>query len=400
VRIAQIHWAFPPIIGGVESHLATLGPDLVKNNCQVALLTGSAPGAETEEWYEGMLVIRTPLLDLNSMSPERMTEQKPAIREVMEGFINRVQPEVIHAHNMHYFSPSHADILLDIKRRKGIPLVLTAHNVWADNDETWRTFNTKAFYWDAVIAVSDYIKRELVRVGYDENRITTIHHGIDLSTFAPASEQEMKEIKQKYPEFEGRRVIFHPARMSMGKGCHISVKALSIIKKEFPDVLLVMAGTRNTVDWGAQQPEHIRIILRMIEELGLKKHVWVKFFSWKDMPSVYNAAEFCIYPSCFEEPFGLAMLESMACAKPIIVSKAGGMPEVIQNGVNGFIVEMGNERELAEKCLLLLRNPALSSKIGRQGRVMVEKRWAKQVMTRSTIDIYKKVLAAVSSAAG
>ncbi len=392
VNVAHLHWAFPPIIGGVESHLAMLGPDLVKNNCRVSLLTGSAQGQKEEDWYGGMYIRRTPLMDLNSLSPERISGLARELREEMERFIDQAGPDLIHAHNMHYFSPLHADVLYGIKRARDLPLVLTAHNVWADDDRTWQEMNGRSHIWDAVIAVSNYIKRELVRAGYDERKIVTVHHGIDLKKFSPAGRRDFEKIKLKYPEFEGRRVIFHPARMSLEKGCHVSVKALAAVRKEFPDVLLVLAGTGNTVDWGSQQQEHVRKILGLIEDLGLAENVLVRFFAWEEMPLVYKAAEFCVYPSCFEEPFGLVMLESMAAGKPIVVSRAGGMPEVVKHGVNGFLVEMADEADLAEKCRRLLRNPELCREMGRRGRAMVEKNWAKEIMARSTIEVYRNVL--------
>ena len=62
MNIAQIHWAFPPVIGGVESPLAMLGPELIKNNCQVSLLAGAAEGSEGEDRSEEMYIRRTPLL--------------------------------------------------------------------------------------------------------------------------------------------------------------------------------------------------------------------------------------------------------------------------------------------------------------------------------------------------
>lgn len=389
MNIAQIHWAFPPVIGGVESHLAMLGSALVKNNYKVSLLTGSFSGAAQEQFYEGMYIRRTPLMDLNSLSAEEIEKNAGQIRNTIRNFIEQVKPDIIHAHNMHYFSPVHADILYEIKKELGIPLILTAHNVWADDDKTWQELNTRAHYWDAVIAVSHYIKKELVRVGFEENRVSVVHHGIDLNRFTPATQNDAIKIEEKYPNFKGRRVIFHPARMSLDKGCHISVKALDLIRREYPDVLLVLAGTGKTVDWGAHQQKHVKMIFDLVNEYQLQDNVFIHFFAWDDMPLVYKGAEFCIYPSCFEEPFGLVMLESMATKKPIIVSKAGGMPEIVMNGVNGYVVEMNNPGQLAEKCCLLLRERQLCHEMGLKGRVMVEKLWTEEVMTQATLSVYK-----------
>lgn len=392
MKIAQIHWAFPPIIGGVESHLAILGPELIKNDCQVSLLTGAVEGLPEEDWYQGMYIKRTPLMDLNSLNSQIIAQKAGQIRQVIAEFIDYVKPDIIHVHNMHYFSPVHADILNEIKTARNLSLILTSHNVWQDEDEMWQEMNKRAQIWDAVISVSHYIKKEMVRVGYDEETNFVVHHGIDLNRFNPLNEQDKAKIAAQYPEFAGRRVFFHPARMSLDKGCHISVKALDIIRREFPEALLIMAGTGQTVDWGSHQQKHITQIMGMIEERGLKDNVYVRFFAWDEMPLVYKAAEFCLYPSCFEEPFGLTMLESQATEKPIIVSRAGGMPEIIRDGVNGYVVEMANEEELADRCLRLLRDPKLCQTMGKQGRALLEKLWTKETMTTATLEVYKDVL--------
>ncbi len=388
MKVAMLHWAFPPIIGGVESHLAMLGPELVRFGCRVSLLTGSVNGAEKESTWRGMKIYRSDLFDLNSLNPALLRQKNKEIFDEIDRFIKEEKPDVIHAHNMHYFSPEHADALFAVKDSQGIPLVLTAHNVWAD--DLWEAFNFRASYWDAVIAVSRYIKKELIKSGYDGEKITVIHHGIDLELFRP--DGDYAEVKEAFGRFLNRRVIFHPARMSLAKGSHVSVQALAYIKERFPDALLVMAGTEKTVDWGSYQSKEVAQIKDLIAELGLRDHVYIEFFPWEKMPLVYRGAEVCIYPSCFEEPFGLVMLESMATARPIVVSRAGGMPEVVKDRVNGFIVPMNDPRMLAERCCQLLAEPVLARQMGQSGRKMAQKYFTKELMAARTLHVYGDVL--------
>lgn len=394
MKVAMLHWAFPPIIGGVESHLAMLGPELVRYGCKVSLLTGSVNGREEEYTWRGMRIYRSNLFDLNTLTPSTLSRKAKDIYAVLERFIAEVKPDILHAHNMHYFSTEHADALYALKRAYSVPCVLTAHNVW--EDELGSEFNRRAGYWDAVIAVSHYIKKELVKAGYDGEKITVIHHGIDLDLFSPDG-QARNAAKVVLP-FSGRRVIFHPARMSLAKGSHICVQALAYIKERFPDVLLVMAGTEKTVDWGNCQAGEIAGVKKMIADLGLMENVYIEFFSWDKMPHVYRSAEICVYPSCFEEPFGLVMLESMATARPIVVSAAGGMPEVVKDGVNGFVVPKGDARALAERCCRLLADPLLAKRIGERGRSIVKKEFTRELMTSRTLRVYGDVL--VSRRAG
>ncbi|RJQ24639.1 MAG: glycosyltransferase family 1 protein [Peptococcaceae bacterium] len=390
MKIAALHWAFPPIIGGVETHLAMLGPELVKGGMEVFLLTGSVGGRREESRHDGILVKRTPLMDLNVLSNISIEEKAGQIRGEIYEFLYQARPDLIHAHNMHYFSTVHARVLGGIARQVGVPLVLTAHNVWSDR--LWQSMLPLAGQWDAVIAVSHFIKKELVRSGYKADRITVVHHGIDLEKFSPPSGREKALLLKKYPLFSGRKIIFHPARMSLAKGSDVVVKAAALIKKEFPEFLLVLAGVEKTVDWGSSRQGEVDRIRNLINELALQENVLIRFFSWEEMPEMYRIADFCVYPSVFEEPFGLVMLESMATARPVIVSRSGGMPEVITNGVNGFIVSKGDPVSLAGQCVKLLRNPVLNREMGRQGRHIALKKFSKETMTVNTVAVYKALL--------
>lgn len=389
MKVAMIHWAFPPIIGGVESHLAMLGPELVKRGHEVRLLTGSVDGCPEVEDHQGMRVERTPLMDLNTLTEERINSLYDSIYQRISEFIADARPDLIHAHNLHYFSEAHAAALF--RAARGIPLLLTAHNVW--EGELWDRMCGMAGGWSGVIAVSNYIKREMVRAGYDPDRVWVVYHGIDLNRFYPPENGDGEADEPvRFSELDGKRVIFHPARMCYDKGSHVAVEALRLIVRDFPDVVLVMAGTEKIVDWHRLQKDQVASIYRMIEEYGLKENVFIRFFHWHEMPAMYRRSEFCIYPSCFEEPFGLVMLEAHACGRPIIVSRAGGMPEVIEDGKNGFIVDMHDHVQLADRCRRLLADPELTRRMGLAGRSQVEEKFTSEDMVINTIRVYEHVL--------
>lgn len=385
MKIAMLHWAFPPLIGGVESHLALLCPDLAAAGCEVWLLTGAVAGKREEYVWRGTKIIRSPLMDLNSLDRSVIAAQADDIRREMGEFLKRSRPDVVHAHNMHYFSPVHTAALFEAADEMGVPVVLTAHNVW--DDPLWREMNRFSGRWAAVIAVSRYIKEELIRWGYPSGRITVVHHGIDAGLFhPPAGDEEAFDAR-----LQGRRVIFHPARMSKDKGTEIGIRALDIMRREFPDVLLLLAGTEKTVDWNREQNDFVKYVHDLIAGLKLQDNVLIRFFPWTEMPRAYRASEICIYPSCFQEPFGLVMLEAMASSRPIVVSRAGGMPEVVVDGVTGYLVKMGDHRELAGRCLQLLRRPVLRNAMGRAGRRAVEKHFTKQIMLEKTLQVYRSL---------
>lgn len=387
IRISQIHWGFPPIIGGVETHLAVMLPTFVKMGHPTALLTGSVDGHPIVYDYERVKIQRTPFMDLNWLFKRGLANLDEDLHDLFTEFVDDTRPDILHAHNMHYFSKPHAEILANVAKTKGIPLVLTAHNVW---DENLFLDLTRDIPWDHIIAVSHYIKRELVGVGAEERKCTVIHHGIDHNMFNP--DVNKASTLRKYPQLKGKQIIFHPARMGIAKGCDVSIKAFNLIHKRFPNTMLVLAGTKNIIDWGTTQQKDIAYFVSLLKFFKLENKVLVDAYSLAQMPGLYAAADVVVYPSSSMEPFGLTMLEAMSSAKPMIVTNAGGMPEIIHDSINGFVIPVKDFEALAGRISRLLAEERLRDRFGRTGRQMVERHFTKEHMTQNHIDIYRCLL--------
>lgn len=388
LNIAQLHWGFPPVIGGVETHLNLLLPEMVKKGHQVSLLTGSVEGEKTRYQYRGVEIYRTPLMDLNWLCKRGLRGLEKEISKIFGNFLNESKPDIIHCHNMHYFSPIHTETLEKMAKAKSIPLVLTAHNVW---DDLLFLELTLKINWSHIIAVSHFIKKELMGIGYDDRKITVIHHGIDTRIFHPNIRTD--KIRKKYPQLKGRRVIFHPARIGLAKGADVSIKALNIVRNRISDVILVLAGTKNIIDWAETQQKDIAYLVNLMKHFGLEKNVLIEAFSLDEMAQIYGLASVCIYPSSVGEPFGLTMLEALSSEKPMIVTNSGGMPEIIRDGINGFVVPVKDFEVLASRIIQLLTDDRLCERLGYTGRGMVETNYTEDVVTKNTLELYKKILA-------
>lgn len=387
LRIAHMHWGFPPIIGGVETHLATMLPTLTHMKHQTFLLTGSVDNHPHRYDYFGTKVRRTPLMDLNWLFKRGLAGLNDEIHHLFTSFVRECKPDILHVHNMHYFSKPHAEAISDVTKKVGVPLILTAHNVW---DENLFLDLSRDIPWTHIIAVSHYIRRELIGIGVDERRCSTIHHGIDHHRFNPKVSKQATY--KKYPQLKGKKVIFHPARMGIAKGCDVSIKAFNIIHRRFPNAMLALAGTKNIIDWGATQQQDIAYFIRLVKFFGFEKNTLIDSYSLDQMPGLYAASDIVIYPSTAMEPFGLTMLEGMSTAKPIIVTNAGGMPEIIHDNINGFVVPIKDFEALAGRICRLLAEDKLCERLGKTGRQMVEDRYTKEHMTQHHIELYNKIL--------
>ncbi|MEE8400943.1 MAG: glycosyltransferase family 4 protein [Candidatus Hydrothermarchaeaceae archaeon] len=387
LSIAQIHWGFPPIIGGVETHLTLLLPELIKEGHKVGLLTGTAKGEKKEYEYEGVKIYRSPLFDLNRLAKRGLDGLEKGISKTYNDFFDKIKPDIIHVHNMHYFSESHAEILEEISLQRGIPLILTAHNVW---DNTLFLKLTRDIKWSHIIAVSHYIKKEILGAGIDENKVTVVHHGVDTKIFNPSIKST--NILKKHPKLKNKKIVFHPARVGLAKGCDVSIKAIRLVKERFPDVLLVMTGSKNIIDWGLYQKKELAYFADLIGFFDLQDNVYINVYSNQEMLELYGLAQVCIYPSTASEPFGLTMLEALSCGKPMIVTEMGGMPEIIRDGINGYVIKVRDFEALASRIEYLLGADRVRKRLGNTGRQMVTNHYTTEVMTRCHLDVYEQVL--------
>ena len=387
LNIAHLHWGFPPIVGGVETHLTIILPQMVKMGHNVSLLTGSVEGTKVRYQYEGVEIFRTPLMDLNWLSQRGLKGLEDEVQEAFGKFIKKTKPDVIHTHNMHYFSEVHTKTLERLAKQNGIPLLVTAHNTW---DDLLFMDLTHKIDWTHIIAVSHFIKKEIIGIGVDHKKVTVVHHGIDQKKYRPGI--STKNVLAKYPQLKEKQIVFHPARIGLAKGCDTSIKAMNIVKQKYPDIMLVLAGSKNIIDWAHTQQKDIAYLVSLVKHFEMDNNVLIDIYTLDEVREIYELSNVCLYPSNAAEPFGLTMLESMAMAKAMVVTNMGGMPEIIRDGINGFVIPVRDFEALAAKICQLLEDTKLCDRFGYTGRQIIESHYTKEMVTNETIGIYRKVI--------
>lgn len=395
MNICMTHYAFYPTTGGVESHLLDLSIELTRQGHRVFALVGSLEGRPEHEVIEGVEVYRTDL-----MNPEWIREAKArkniaadeedetlieAVRDMYARFIDEHDIDVVHGHNFHHFVPEHA-LALTRLWEEGMPNILTVHEVWSEFicEDLLRRAR-----WDYIITFCKHVTKGIYEQAPHLDNVELIYPGIDLERFSP----ENKNPKwAKALGLEGRPVIIHPARMLPWKGVIYSVRAMQEVVKEIPEALLVVTDTEDIVDWIRELKGYKEEVLATIRELGLSDSVITQPFPYFELPWVYNYCDVVIYPTIGEEPFGLVPVEAMACAKPTVVTRSGGLVESVVDGETGFIIEKRDPAALAEKILLLLKDKELAERMGRKGRARAVKMFSREQMARKTVRLYERAI--------
>ena len=109
---------------------------------------------------------------------------------------------------------------------------------------------------------------------------------------------------------------------------------------------------------------------------------------------LYQGADLLAFPSVWHEPFGIPIVEAMACGLPVVATRGGGVPEIIEDGETGILVERGDAAALAQGIIRLLGDDALRARMGRAGRRRAVERFSWETVAENLLACYERVLGA------
>jgi glycosyltransferase involved in cell wall biosynthesis len=230
---------------------------------------------------------------------------------------------------------------------------------------------------EKLIAVSRSIQRVAIESGVDPSRIEVVYSGID--TGRSISPSEGRRLRNQYGIPPDRLVIGTVANLFPRKGYEYLIQAVMEVNRKKPGICCLIVGEGDEVYRSKLQ--------EMVQKNGLEKIVTFLGFQ-QDVPSHIAAMDIFVLPSIMEG-FGIVLLEAMAVGKPIVATTVGGIPEIVEDQVTGFLVPPRNSGALAQKIMDLLENPDLREKLGQAGKARVLDRFSVQRMTLQLQDIYR-----------
>jgi glycosyltransferase involved in cell wall biosynthesis len=239
------------------------------------------------------------------------------------------------------------------------------------------------------IVLSEVARERLILVNKVKSQtVVSIPFGIDLNRFNPNLSGE--GIRQRYG-LEGKEVILFVGTINQRKGVEYLAKAANIVVNEFGyrNAFFLLVGP--TEAFGLRkdfQTQYLAKILSLIENHGLKENVRLTgLVPQEELGNFYAACDIFVLPS-FAEALPAVLLEAMACGKPVIGTKAGGIPRQIE-GQSGFLIEPGNERQLAERIKYLIDNPSRAKEMGACGRKNTEGEYNWTKIVEALLQVYQ-----------
>jgi len=317
-------------------------------------------------------------LELIPLAPRTEVDLTAAWR--FSRVIKRLGPDIIHAHDPHGVAMAAFALSIDTaafrRTQRPAPPLIAARRV--DFHLRGNSFSKwKHRQVDCYIAASDAIRTMLVADGVPKERAVTVHEGIDVERVAAVPAVDVHEA---FFLPHGAPVVGNVAALVPHKGQRYLVEAAHLVVREIPDARFVILGEGELRD----PLEHL------VREHHLEKHVLLPGFR-ADVLGCMKSFDLFVMSSV-TEGLGTSLLDAMACARPIVATRAGGIPEIVEDGVNGLLAAPRDAAALARTIVRALKDPALRASLGAAGLARVRERFTVERMIEGTAKVYEQLL--------
>lgn len=245
-----------------------------------------------------------------------------------------------------------------------------------------------------VLANSESLAAECARDhGLLPGTIQVLPLGVDCERFMPPEESGAgsdsgQRLRKRLGLASDTPIVFYAGRLERRKGVDVLIEAFGELSRRHPRAVLVMAGfpTRIGRDGGRSYLEVLQeraIALGVADRLHFLGHV-----PYDELPAIYGSCDLFVAPSRFE-PFGMIYLEAMACGRPVVACRTGGVPEIVVHGETGLLVEPGDAGALCAAMDQVLADPAYRRQLGKAGRRHMLARFSNRVIAERTVNVYR-----------
>jgi glycosyltransferase involved in cell wall biosynthesis len=340
-----VHLAASPFFGGPERQMLGLSRHL--SSPWRSIFLSFAEGGKSEPFLSQLRGHGIEALALQSNTPHYFR----AVREVAD-HLRRVQADVVCCHGYK------ADLVgLRAARQAGVPVVSVSRG-W-----TAATWKVRVYEWldrrslprmDAVVCVSEGQAAKVRRCGVPPDRLRVIRNSIETDRFGEADEPGRAFLQSHFPR-PMRRIVGAIGRLSPEKGFRHLVEAAALVAKHANDIGFVLFGD------GPLRED----LAHRIEQMGLKKQFILAGFR-PDLDRWLPNFDLLALPS-YTEGLPNVVLEAFASRVPVVATAVGGTPEVVDDGVNGFLVPPGESEPLAQRMMDALANETQRQTMGMAG---------------------------------
>jgi glycogen(starch) synthase len=388
-----VSWEYPPVVvGGLGRHVHALARRLAVAGHDVRVLSRQPAGTDasthpTEDaQVDGVRVLRA------AEDPAHLEFERDLVAWTLgmnHGMLRAAprwlgdwRPDVVHAHD---WLVAHAAIgLADLLE---VPLVVTLHATEAGRHAGWLSSvvsqQVHSVEWwlaqraDALITCSEAMRTEAAGLfDREPDEISVLHNGIEPRRWR-VRRSEVDAVRERHAP-DGAPLLLYFGRLEYEKGVHDLIAALPRIRRAHPGTRLVIAGHGTHVDFLVEQAKAHRV-RRSVELVG--------HLSDRSLAALVTAVDAVVLPSRYE-PFGMVALETAAAGAPLVASTAGGLGEVVRDGVTGLSFAPGDVAGIAAAVRAVLDDPAAAQTRAKAARARLRTEFDWDQITAATSAVY------------
>ncbi|QGP90950.1 D-inositol-3-phosphate glycosyltransferase [Neomoorella glycerini] len=376
--ILMLSWEFPPHhVGGLGIHVRDLAEALARLGVKVHVLT-LAPGREAlTTSKEGVYIhylstYQQPEAEIDFLS--WVLQFNLALADAGRELIASLPgtPFILHAHDWLVAAAAR-----ELQEACSVPLVATIHATEYGRNRGLHNRIQQTIHQieaglvaraDRVICCSRYMEGEIRRLFRPRAGIKVI----------PNAVRPIKVVTNPRP---GQNILFI-GRLVVEKGVQVLLEAMARLRHLYPEARLIIAGA------GPYAGE----LQALAARLGMAGQVeFTGFVSEAVRNQLLASSQVAVFPSLYE-PFGIVALEAMAAGVPVIVSRTGGLAEVVEDGVTGLCFNPGDVAGL-ERCLVtIFQDPERARELSRRARARVDQDYTWAAVARQTLTLYQELL--------
>ena len=316
--------------GGLVSGAVEISKALQKAG-MTSFVASEGGRREREITREGAKVIK---LSLGSKNPLTIILNSYKLSKI----IKKYKINIIHARSR---APAWSAYFA--AKKMGIPFVTTFHGTYSIKNNFKNKYNSVMVRGDRVIAISKFINNHILsNYNIVKEKLVTIHRGIDIDNFdyLKVSNERLIAFSKKFNIPEDIFVVLLPGRITRWKGHTLLIEAIAMLER--PDIMCLFVGDIQG------RKKYFKELQLLIDKFNQKNNFRI-INNQIDMAAIYKLADIVVSASLDPEAFGRVVAEAQAMGRPTLVANHGGAPEIIIDGVTGWLFKPGDAIDLADK---------------------------------------------------
>lgn len=351
---------------------------------------------ETDAVNDAVRVVRVPCGGPEFIRKEDLFPHLDEFTRNAEAYVRAhdLRYDLVHGH---YWDAGYAG--MNLAGALGLPFIFTAHSLGAwkkeqmggDPETMEKLFNfSQRIRWENVIfrraaaqTVTTADGKETYRrlYGFESDDLVVIPPGVDVRRFRPSPPGGTP------PPAASGDFVFSLSRIDSNKGLDYLIRGFDRVRRESGARLVIGGGSKNP---RAHEVEVKRSLAALVDELSLGDRVtFTGYVPDAELNAYYQSARVFVLPSMYE-PFGMVLLEAMACGTPVVAARHAGLGHVLTHGRDGLLVDPSDPHELSAAILEILNDDALARRLGEAGLALVRDRFTWQRIARKTLDFYAR----------